>query len=136
MCVCVCFWGVHLFECEGLVFLKGLLRQRTELSDFLHALLLLLQQHALSVGHFLQLLCVVVDGIVLLLLYVLPSLHALYVVLDLCLRLVNQRVQIWGKHLRRWQLAFHLHIMWKICLFLKVIEISFLKSAGETTKLV
>lgn len=89
---CVC---VYLFECEGLVLLKGLLRQRAQLSDFLHALLFLLEQHALPVGHLLQLLSVVVDGIILLLLNVLPAFHALYVVLDLPLCLVNQRIQIW-----------------------------------------
>lgn len=98
----MCVGGkAYLFECEGLVFLKRLLRQRAKLSDFLHALLFLLEQHALSVGHFLQLLCVMVDGVILLLLYVLPSLHALYVLLDLRLSLVNQRIQIWERHLRR-----------------------------------
>lgn len=85
---------VYLLECEGLVLLKGLLRQRAELSDFLHALLFLLEQHALSVGHFLQLLGVLVNGIILLLLNVFPSFHALYVVLDLSLCLVNHRIQI------------------------------------------
>ena len=91
----------YLFECEGLVLLKGLLRQRAELSDLFHALLFLLEQHALPVGHFLQLLGVMVDGVILLLFNVLPALHALYVVLDLCLCLVNQRIQIWGKNWRR-----------------------------------
>lgn len=92
---------VYLFECEGLVLLKGLLRQRAELSDLLHALLFLLEQHTLPVGHLLQLLGVVVDGIILLLLNVLPTVHALYVVLDLHLGLVNQSIQIWVKHWRR-----------------------------------
>lgn len=87
----------YLFESEGLVLLKGLLRQRAQLSDLLHALLLLLQQHALPVGHLLQLLGVMVDGVVLLLLNVLPALHALDVILDLSFRLVNQRVQIWKR---------------------------------------
>jgi len=91
----------YLFEREGLVLLKGLLRQRAELSDLLHALLFLLEQHALPVGHLLQLLGVVVDGVVLVLLDVLPALHALYVVLDLDLRLVDQNIQIWERHGRR-----------------------------------
>lgn len=86
---------LYLFECEGLVLLKGLLRQRSQFSDLLHALLFLLEQHALPVGHLLQLLGVMVDGIVLLLLNVLPALHALYVFLDLCLGLVDERIQIW-----------------------------------------
>lgn len=89
-----CRLRLHLFECEGLVLLKGLLRQRAELSDLLHALLFLLEQHALPVGHLLQLLGVVVDGVILLLLNVFPALHALNVVLDLSLRLVNQRIKI------------------------------------------
>lgn len=86
---------VYLFECEGLVLLKRLLRKRAELSDLFHALLFLLEQHTLPVGHFLQLLGVMVDGVILLLLNVLPALHALYVVLDLYLGLVSQRIQIW-----------------------------------------
>lgn len=90
---------VYLFECEGLVFLKGLLGQRAKLPDLLHALFFLLKQHALPVGHLLQLLRVVVDGVILLLLNVLPALHALYVVLDLSLCLVNQTIQIWEKTL-------------------------------------
>lgn len=80
---------LYLFECEGLVLLKGLLRQRAKLSDLLHALFFLLEQHALPVGHLLQLLGVMVDGVILLLLNVLPALHALNVVLDLSLCLVN-----------------------------------------------
>lgn len=95
---CVC---VYLFECEGLVLLKGLLGQRAELSDLLHALLFLLEQHALPVGHLLQLLGVVVNGVILLLLDIFPALHALDVVLDLPLCLVNQRIQIWGNYWRR-----------------------------------
>lgn len=79
----------HLFKRERLVLLKGLLWQGTELTDLLHALLLLLQQHALPVSHLLQLLGVVVDGLVLLLLDVLPTLHAFYVVLNLYLSLIN-----------------------------------------------
>ena len=86
--------GEHLFECEGLVLLEGLLWQRAQLPDLLHALLLLLQQHALPVGHLLQLLGVVVDGVVLLLLDVLPAVHVLEVVLDLHLVLVHQSIQI------------------------------------------
>ena len=86
--------GEHLFEREGLVLLEGLLGQRAQLSDLLHALFLLLQQHALPVGHLLQLLGVVVDGVVLLLLNVLPAVHVLQVVLDLHLVLVHQTVQI------------------------------------------
>lgn len=93
--------GAYLLEREGLVLLEGLLRQRAQLPDLLHALLLLLQQHALPVGHLLQLLGVVVDGVVLLLLNVFPSLHALDVLLDLRLRLVHQRVQIWRRSSRR-----------------------------------
>lgn len=93
--------SVYLFECEGLVLLKGLLRQRAQLSDLLHALFLLLEQHALPVGHLLKLLGVVVDGVILLLLNVLPAFHALYVVLDLSLCLVNHRIQIWERRWRR-----------------------------------
>lgn len=84
----------YLFQCEGLVLLKGLLREGAQLSDLLHALFLLLQQHPLSVGHLLQLLGVVVDGVVLLLLDGLPAVHAPDVLFDLPLRLVNQRVEI------------------------------------------
>lgn len=84
----------HLFKRERLVLLEGLLWQRAELTDLLHALLLLLQQHALPVGHLLQLFGVVVDGVVLLLLDVLPALHAFDVVFNLHLGLVDQCVQV------------------------------------------
>lgn len=85
----------HLLEREGLVLLESLLRQRAQLTDLLHALLLLLEEHALPVGHLLQLLGVVVDSVVLLFLNVLPALHAPDVFLDLRLCLVHQRVQVW-----------------------------------------
>lgn len=84
----------HLFKRECLILLEGLLRQGAQLANLLHALLLLLQQHALPVGHLLQLLGVVVDGLVLLLLNVLPALHAFYVVLNLHFGLIDQHVQI------------------------------------------
>lgn len=85
---------IYLFQREGLVLLKGLLGERAQLPDLLHALLFLLQQHTLPVGHLLQLLGVVVDGVVLLLLDGLPPVHAPDVLLDLPLRLVNQSIQI------------------------------------------
>lgn len=84
----------HLLEAEGLVLFEGLLGEGAQLPDLLHALLLLLQQHALPVGHLLQLLGVVVDGVHVLLLHIFPALHTFLELFDSSFCFVNGIIQI------------------------------------------
>ena len=79
---------------ERVVLLKRFLGEGPQLPDLLHTLLLLLQQHALPVGHLLQLFSIMIYGIHVFFLHIFPALHTFLELFNSSFCFVNGIVQI------------------------------------------
>lgn len=85
---------IYLLKAQRLVLLERFLGKGAQLADLLHALLFLLQQHALAVGHLLQLFSVMIYGIHVFFLHIFPALHTFLELFNSSFCFVNGIIQI------------------------------------------
>lgn len=86
----------YLLETQCLVLFKRFLGQWPKLTNFLHTLFFLLQQHALSIGHLFQFFSIMIYSIHVFLFHIFPAFHTLLKFLNSSFCFVNGIVQIYS----------------------------------------